>query len=94
VVGLCNEETSEYDEFYCVNKRGEQAITDKFALANYFFKGLAHVKLKSGRKPGDEDEEAEGTFAYIAGNGRRIFTYWGERCWSLKELSGFESVYF
>jgi dihydroxyacid dehydratase/phosphogluconate dehydratase len=46
-VGSWKEERRKYDDFYYSNKRGRQAIPQKFALASRFFKGLAHVQLKA-----------------------------------------------
>jgi hypothetical protein len=75
-----NEKEFIYEEFHYINKKGEQAISEKFALASHFFKGLAHVKLKSNRNKNDNyDREEKGTFAYIDVSGRKVFTYEGEK---------------
>lgn len=80
VSNIWNKEEFVYEEFYYIDKQGEQAITEKFALASAFFKGLAHVKLKSNKKTNtDDDDDARWTFAYIDTSGRKVFTYVGER---------------
>ncbi|HJQ24748.1 MAG TPA: WG repeat-containing protein [Blastocatellia bacterium] len=78
---VCNnwsKKSFRYEEFYYINRRGEQAISEQFALASPFFKGLAHVKVRSN-KTTDDDEETKGTFAYIDTSGRKVFTYAGEK---------------
>jgi len=69
------------ENFFYINRKGEQAFADKFALASHFFRGLAHVKLKSNKKTKHDDDEdrTKGTFAYIDTSGRKVFTYEGER---------------
>ena len=63
------------DEYYYINKRGEQAFPERFALASHFFKGLAHVKIKSTAEKNINDSEAKGSFAYIDVTGRKVFSY-------------------
>jgi hypothetical protein len=59
---------------YYINKRGNQAIPERFSMASHFFKGLAHVRLRATKRvKGGRD--AESTFAYIDPAGKRIFTY-------------------
>ena len=58
-----------------INKQGEQAIPEKFALASHFFKGLAHVKIKSTTEKTIIDSETKGSFAYIDVTGRKVFSY-------------------
>lgn len=53
--------------FTFVDKNGRQVIREAFELADRFFHGLAHVKLR-----GYKDE-----FAYIDHTGRHVFTYRG-----------------
>jgi hypothetical protein len=63
------------DEYYYINKRGEQAFPERFALASHFFKGLAHVKIKSTTEKNISDSETKGSFAYIDVTGRNVFSY-------------------
>ena len=58
-----------------IDHSGRQAIAGKFAVASPFFKGLAHVKLRSR----EHKSIYEGTFAYIDRNGKRVFTYRRQR---------------
>jgi hypothetical protein len=75
-----NEKDFRYEGFYYINRQGKQAISEKFALASPYFKGLAHVKLRSKKKTTDDDEEdVKRIYAYITTSGRRVFTYEGER---------------
>ena len=63
-------------EFFYINKQGNQAIPERFALASHFFKGLAHVKLKSNKKNNEkETSDAKSIFAYINASGKRVFIY-------------------
>lgn len=77
VVGDWNEKESRHYQYYYINKQGTQAILEKFALASHFFKGIAHVKLKSNKKRDSDDEDSgeTGEFAYINLTGRKIFRY-------------------
>jgi hypothetical protein len=63
-------------EFFYINKDGKQAIPENFAVASPFFKGLAHVKLKSDKKNNEKEiADAKSIFAYIDASGKRVFTY-------------------
>ncbi|MBD0371962.1 MAG: WG repeat-containing protein [Pyrinomonadaceae bacterium] len=70
-VGRWDDE-GEDGEFYYIDKRGIQAIPEKFAQASHFFKGLAHVKLRPNKKQKEGDPEI---FAYINQGGKKVFTY-------------------
>jgi hypothetical protein len=59
-------------EFYYIDKRGIQAIPEKFERASHFFKGLAHVRLKPKKNQKEGDPEV---FAYINPSGKKVFTY-------------------
>lgn len=52
--------------YWFIDTRGQRRFHSEFALASPFFKGLAHVKLRS--------KHAE-TFAYINARGRVVFEY-------------------
>ena len=60
MVGSWKEEKFAYDDFYYIDKRGEQAIPQKFALASHFFKGLAHVQLKAPDKNNQGNNDTRG----------------------------------
>jgi hypothetical protein len=63
-------------EFFYINKEGNQAIRENFAIASPFFKGLAHVQLKSNKQNDEkESSDAKSVFAYIDSSGKRVFTY-------------------
>lgn len=69
-------EASDEGEFYYIDKRGVQAFSEKFSLASHFFKGLANVKLITGKQVcGDDEMSDEGAFAYIDVRGKKIFKY-------------------
>lgn len=70
-VGRWDDE-GEDGEFYYIDKRGTQAIPEKFAQASHFFKGLAHVKLRPNKRWKEGDPEV---FAYINQGGKKVFTY-------------------
>jgi hypothetical protein len=65
--------------YYYINKRGELAIPEKFDLASHFFKGLAHVKIKSTTEKITDFSEAKGSYAYIDVAGKKVFSYANER---------------
>jgi WG containing repeat len=79
VVGDRNGKEAEYDEYYYINKQGELAIPEKFDLASHFFKGLAHVKIKSTIEKIIDFSEAKGSYAYIDVTGKKAFSYTNER---------------
>lgn len=55
-----------------IDRHGDQAIPETFALASKFFKGIAHVQLRSGLSGG---ETQNGTFEYIDISGKVVFKY-------------------
>jgi hypothetical protein len=65
--------------YYYMNKRGELAIPEKFDLASHFFKGLAHVKIKSTTEKIIDFSKAKGSYAYIDVTGKKVFSYTNER---------------
>ena len=77
VVGTWLDSKSGYSEyeFYYINKQGKQAFPERFAEASHFFKGLAHVKMKSNAGKNKNNTDAKGSFAYIDATGRKVFTY-------------------
>jgi len=79
VVGGRNGKETEDDEYYYINKQGEQAIPEKFDLASHFFKGLAHVKIKSTTEKIIDFLYAKGSYAYIDVTGKKVFSYTNER---------------
>src|SRR5262245_14553068 len=79
VVGGWNDKEAKYHEYYYINKRGEQAIPEKFDLASQFFKGLAHVKIKSTTEKIIDFSYAKGSYAYIDVTGKKVFSYTNER---------------
>jgi hypothetical protein len=56
-----------------IDHQGKNAIPGTFALASRFFKGLAHVKVRTHLR-GDQDIH-HGTFEYIDSTGKVVFTY-------------------
>jgi hypothetical protein len=75
-----DEKEFRHRDFYYINKAGKQPIAEKFVLASHFFKGLAHVQIKSKVKRNGIGADAEkGVFAYIDSSGRKVFTYEGDR---------------
>lgn len=79
VGGELNEKKFDYNDYYYINNQGHQAIQERFVLASHFFKGLAHVKLRSDKNAANSNNYSEkGMFAYINTSGIMIFTYWGE----------------
>jgi hypothetical protein len=68
-------------DFYYINKLGQQAFPLRYALASHFYKGLAHVKLKSENLKDDNEDDLyrAGKFAYITPSGKEIFIYEGSR---------------
>jgi hypothetical protein len=78
VVGGRNDKEAEYDEYYYIDKQGEQAIPEKYALASHFFKGLAHIKIKSTTEKNIDRSEAKGSFACIDVTGKKVFSYTNE----------------
>ena len=78
------------ERYWYINRQGERAFAEEFALASPFFKGLAHVKLPLAEPqspPYDPhatlydqlfnrpSPQQSTTFAYIDTEGRRVFTY-------------------
>lgn len=61
--------------FWYINKEGKQAISEEFDLASSFFKGLAHVRLKSDKRDENGQSIEQGLFAYIKSTGEKVFTY-------------------
>ena len=74
-----NKKDFRYEGFCYINRQGEQAIAEKFVLASPYFKGLAHVKLRSNKTTDGDEENTKGIYAYIDTSGRRVFTYQGEK---------------
>jgi hypothetical protein len=71
-----NEKKFDYDDYYFIDKSGKQAFPETFALASHFFKGLAHVKLKTKQSQADQyNYNYKGTFAYIDTKGKKVFVY-------------------
>lgn len=67
--------------FYYINKLGQQPFPNRYFLASHFYKGLAHVQLKSADSK-DSNENSlytPGKFAYINSSGKEVFTYEGNR---------------
>lgn len=63
------------EEFFYINKNGQPAFAEKFALASHFYQGLAHVKIFSKKKRQSDEDESAGTYAYIDTSGKRVFIY-------------------
>lgn len=59
--------------FRYIDHSGHEAFPGKFVLASRFFKGLAHVKIRSAT--GELKNRNEGEFAYIDYSGKEVFTY-------------------
>lgn len=67
--------------FYYINKLGQQPFPNRYVLASHFYKGLAHVKLKSENLKDSTENSlyAPGKFAYINSSGKEVFTHEGNR---------------
>ena len=75
-VGIWNEKQREYREYYYIDKEGKRAFPETFLYASQFFKGLAHVKLKTPESMKEKyNYTYKGTFAYIDTKGRKVFVY-------------------
>ncbi|MBP7415978.1 MAG: WG repeat-containing protein [Pyrinomonadaceae bacterium] len=73
--GSWNEQTSLYEDYFYIDRTGKRAFDGNFELATSFFKGIAHVKLKTAKKVEEDHTDREGTFAYIKTDGQKVFVY-------------------
>jgi hypothetical protein len=71
-----NQERFDYDDYYFINQKGEPAFPETFFIASDYFKGLAHVKLKTEKSSKQErNYRDQGTFAYIDTTDKKVFVY-------------------
>lgn len=69
-------ENDRKEEHYYIDKEGKRAFPETFFYASHFFKGLAHVKLKTEESmKGKSNYTFKGTFAYIDTKGKKVFVY-------------------